>query len=320
MSYYPIENSSWTEAKRKDYGGKISWVGYVTAPQILPCYTQIQTAVKVEWVAVDGADGYQIFRSESPDGSTGWSCVKTIKDGKTTRYYNQGLTPGITYYYKVRSYVQNGEERVYSDFSEVKFMPAAVVWDGPYSNATFRIRLRWDQVGSAHGYQIWRQAEDGSWAVVKTIGDRGNTLTNDQGDVTAYSNTGLTAGGKYTYRMRAFYITGVGGKIYGPYSDEITVAVQPGAPVGTVTSPKAGRAQVDWTMGSKADGYQVWMSEKEGAGFSIIKSVTDGDTASYTKYDLQSGKTYYFKVRAYCEVDGKKTFGAYSEVIAVTVK
>ncbi|MBQ2245388.1 MAG: fibronectin type III domain-containing protein, partial [Oscillospiraceae bacterium] len=170
------------------------------------------------------------------------------------------------------------------------------------------------------GYQIWRQNADGSWSVVKTLGDRGNTLTNDQGDVTAYSNTGLTAGGKYTYKMRAFYISPEGGKIYGTYSDEITVSVMPEAPDLTVTSPKAQRAQVKWTMDSAADGYQVWMSEKESSGFSIVKSVTGGDILSYTKSGLESGKTYYFKVRAYSEVDGKKTFGAYSETIAITVK
>ena len=289
-------------------------------PQILPCYTQLQTAVKVEWVAVDGADGYQIFRSESPDGSTGWSCVKTIKDGKTTRYYNQGLTPGITYYYKVRSYVQNGSERIYSDFSGISFMPAAVVWADPYSNADFRIRLRWNEVGSCHGYQIWRQNPDGTWSVIKTLGDKGNTLTNDQGDVTAYSNTGLTAGEKYTYKMRAFYLPGDGTKMFGAWSDEITVSVQPVAPSITVTSPKASRAQVNWTMGSAADGYHVWMSESEDSGFTIAKSITDGTATSYTKYDLESGKTYYFKVRAYGKVGDKMTFGVFSETVAVTIK
>ena len=45
------------------------------------------------------------------------------------------------------------------------------------------------QVQGAHGYQIWRQNEDGSFSIVKTIGDKGNTLTDDQGATIAYSNT-----------------------------------------------------------------------------------------------------------------------------------
>ena len=62
------------------------------------------------------------------------------------------------------------------------------------------------------------------------------------------------------------------------------------------------------------------MSTSKDSGYSIIKSITDGKATSYTKYDLKSGKTYYFKLRAYTEVNGKKTFGAYTDPISVKVK
>ena len=198
-------------------------------------------------------------------------------------------------------------------------MPAAVVFDGPYSNATFRIRLRWNEVGGSHGYQIWRLNEDGTYSIVKTLGDKGNELTDNQGATTAYSNTGLTAGETYTYKMRAFMITEDGRKVFGAYSDEYAVAVMPETPVVTGTSPTATRAQLTWDALNGAAGYQIWMAEAEDGEYKIVKSITDGST-TYTKYDLTSGKTYYFKVRAYTEVEGKKTFGAYSEVLGVTVK
>ncbi|MBQ2382636.1 MAG: type I pullulanase, partial [Oscillospiraceae bacterium] len=91
------------------------------APVISSCYSKEQTSVKITWTAVEGADGYQVYRSETPDGSSGWKSVKTVKDGKQTSYTTQSLTVGVTYYYKVRAYIQNGSERIYSDFSEVKF-------------------------------------------------------------------------------------------------------------------------------------------------------------------------------------------------------
>ena len=289
------------------------------APEILSCYSKVQTSVKVTWTTVDGADGYELWRSTTPDDPNSWTRAKSIMSGTTDRYTNQGLTVGVTYYYKVRAFALDGQERIYSDFSAVDHMPAAVVFDGPYSNATFRIRLRWQEVGGSHGYQVWRQETDGSWKIVKTLGDKGNTLTNDQGGTTAYSNTGLTAGKTYTYKMRAFRITDDGRKVFGAYSDEYTVAVMPETPTLTVTSPKAGRAKLSWNALNGAAGYQVWMSESPDTGFSIAKSVTDGST-TYTKYGLESGKTYYFKIRAYVEVDGKKTFGAYSQTIAVTIQ
>ena len=289
-------------------------------PVILSCYSKLQNSVKVTWGLVDNADGYELWRTTDPADEDSWKKVKTVDGGDTDRYTNQGLTVGVTYYYKVRAYmVDSNFNKVYSDFSNVDYMPAAVVFDGPYSNSTFRIRLRWNEVGGAHGYQIWRQNADGSWNIVKTLGDKGNTLTNNQGGTTAYSNTGLTAGSAYTYKMRAFRITEDGRKVFGAYSEEITVAVMPETPVVKGLSPKATRAELHWDALNGAAGYQVWMAESADGEYKIIKSITDGSPV-YTKHDLTSGKTYYFKVRAYTEVDGKKTFGAFSSVLEITVQ
>ncbi|MBQ7345659.1 MAG: fibronectin type III domain-containing protein [Oscillospiraceae bacterium] len=300
--------------------GESEQTASLATPVILSCYSKLQTSVKVTWSLVEGASGYELWRSTTPDDPDSWSLTKTIMDGEKDRYTNQGLTVGQTYYYKVRAFRLDADEtKVYSQFSDVDHMPAAVVFDGPYSNATFRIRLRWDQVDGAHGYQIWRLGEDGTYYIVKTLGDRGNELTDDQGATTAYSNTGLVSGGKYTYKMRAFTITEDGRKIFGAYSDEITVAVMPETPVVSGSCPKAGRAKLTWDAVDGAAGYQIWMATSEDGDYQIVKSITSGETTSYTKYDLVSGETYYFKVRAYVEVDGKKTFGGYSEIIAVTI-
>ena len=279
---------------------------------------------------MEGADGYELWRATSPDAADEeWKRVKTINDGATDRYTNQ-LTDeeiGITFYYSVRAFkLDAAGEKVYSGFSAISYMPAAVVWNGPvapgvpYSNSTSRIRLLWQEISGAHGYQIWRlNAEDGTWSIVKTLGDRGNELTDNQGATTAYSNTGLTAGETYTYKMRAFMITEDGKKVFGAYSDEYSVAVMPEVTEMTLSSVKAGRAQIEWTAVNGAAGYQIWMADAEDGEYKIVKSITDGST-SYTKYDLESGNTYFFKIRAYSEVDGRKTFGAYTEVGSVVIQ
>ena len=311
------------------------------APVISSVYSKVQTTAKVTWSYVAGADGYQVWRAESADAADDeWSCIKTVRatgdsanaqylydeEGNPVSVYytNKDLTVGETYYYKVRSYRNNSEgTAVYSEFSAVDYMPAAVVFSNVYSNSTSRIRLLWNEVDGSHGYQIWRMNDDGTYSIVKTLGDKGNELTDNQGATTAYSNTGLEAGKTYTYKMRAFMITtdvdGNAKKVFGAYSDEYTVAVMPETPVVTGASNKETRATLTWDALNGAAGYQIWMSETADGEYSIVKSITDG-TTTYTKYDLTSGKTYYFKVRAYVEVEGKKTFGAHSEVVSVTVK
>ena len=288
----------------------------LSAPVLEYCYSQQRTSMRVQWTAVEGASGYQLYRSTDPDG--GWTCVKTVSGGSVRTYTNEGLTEGVTYYYKVRAFRDVDGSRSYSAFSNVGYMPAAVVFDSPYSNSDSRVRLRWEQVGGAHGYQIWRKDDGGDFKLVKTIGDRGNTLTSDQGHVTAYSNTGLEAGESYVYRMRAFAIAD-GEKVFGPYSQEVTVVVQPSATTLTATST-AGKVRLGWEETAGADGYQIWMSEKADSGFKIVKSIDDDDVTAYTKNGLTGGKTYYFKIRAYAEEDGVKSFGAWSDVIAIKVK
>ena len=303
----------------KDGFCSVCGVPQMSVPTIKSCYSTVQDSVKVTWTVSEGASGYQIYRTTDPVNGE-WKCIKTVKDGTKDRYTNQGLEVGTTYYYKVRAYAEDAEgNRTYTAFSDVNYMPAAVVFDGPYSNATFRIRLLWKEIGGAHGYQIWGQKADGSWKIVKTIGDKGNELTENKGGTTAYSNTGLIAGDTYTYKMRAFMITESGKKVFGAYSDVYSIAVKPEAPTVTVTSPKATRAQITWNEINGAAGYQVWMAESENGEYKIVKSVTDGST-SYTKYDLTSGKTYYFKVRAYAEAQGRKAFSAYSAIQSITVK
>ena len=308
------------------------------APEITSVYAPAKDIAKVTWNAVEGASGYELYRALDPDTdptqlSTSiddedngmWYRVKTVSGGSTVSYRNSGLTIGKTYYYMIRAYAVKDGTRFYSEFSNISYTPAAVVFDNVYSNSTSRIRLLWKEVGGSHGYQIWRKTvdpddEDGTeYKIIKTIGDKGNELTDNQGATTAYSNTGLESGKTYIYKMRAFSIID-GKKVFGAYSNEFEVAVMPETPVLKVTSSQPGRAQLTWDAVNGAAGYQVWMSTSENGSYSIIKSIADGSTTSYTKYDLKSGSTYSFKVRAYTEVNGKKTFGAYSEAVDVTVK
>lgn len=302
----------------------------LSSPTITSVYSKAQNYVKVTWTEVENAEGYELFRAIDPDavGETTeideadgkWFRAKTITSGDTVQYTNHGLTVGQTYYYKVRAFITDEQgNRVYSEFSDVNYMPAAVVFDKIYSNATFRVRILWNEVKGAHGYQIWRLNEDGTWSIVKTLGDKGNELTNNQGTATSYSNTGLEAGKTYTYKMRAFSIIN-GKKVYGAYSDEYTVVTKPDTPVVTGSSEKAGRATLKWEAVNGAAGYQIWMSESDTGDYTIVKSITDNTTTSYTKYDLTSGKTYYFKVRVYAEVNSKKAFSEYSDMISIQVR
>lgn len=290
-------------------------------PEITSVYSQVGTSAKVTWTSVHGADGYELFRAEWPDAvEQEWILTKTISDGNILQYTNHGLTEGKTYYYKVRAFTI-GEDGIksYSDFSNVNYMPSKVLFDNPYSNSDSRIRILWNEVAGAHGYQIWRQNDDNTFSIVKTLGDKGDILTDDQGAVVAYSNTGLESGKIYTYRMRAFSILN-GKKVFGAFSDDVSVAVMPQKTEIILTSTKSSAVSITWDSVRGAAGYQIWRGDNLNGEFSIVKSITNGDVNAYINNGLMSGKTYWYKVRAYTEINGKKTFGEFSETQSIIVK
>jgi thermitase len=62
-----------------------------------------------------------------------------------------------------------------------------------------QIRLTWtDRSGNETGFRIERRRDSGSWSQIATVGR----------DATTYTNSGLVAGARYTYRVRAYNSVG----------------------------------------------------------------------------------------------------------------
>lgn len=66
-----------------------------------------------------------------------------------------------------------------------------------------------------------------------------------------------------------------------------------------------------------AHGYEIYRSTKKKSGY---KKITDTKKTSYKNKKLKSKKKYYYKVRAYRIVNGKKYYSSYSSVKSVKVK
>lgn len=79
----------------------------------------------------------------------------------------------------------------------------------------------------------------------------------------------------------------------------------------------------DCTISKIANEFYTGKALKPGVtvkdGSKPLKKDTDY-TVSYKNTKLKKGKTYYYKVRAYRMVDGKKIYGAYSSVESVKMK
>ena len=62
------------------------------------------------------------------------------------------------------------------------------------------------------------------------------------------------------------------------------------------------------------------MSTKKSSGYKKITTIKKWNKITYTKKKLKKNKKYYFKLKAYKTVSGKKYYSAYSNVKKVKVK
>lgn len=76
-------------------------------------------------------------------------------------------------------------------------------------------------------------------------------------------------------------------------------------------------AVIKYKKVKNAHGYEIYRSTKKKSGY---KKITDTKKTSYKNKKLKSKKKYYYKVRAYRIVNGKKYYSSYSSVKSVKVK
>ena len=179
------------------------------------------------------------------------------------------------------------------------------------SNSYNSIKLTWNKaVNGANGYAVYRStSKDGKYTLRKTITSK-NTIE--------FTDTGLDTNTTYYYKVRAYRMI-ADKKKYGSYSE--IVCAKPVLSKTTITvSSTSKKATIKWNKVLGASGYKVYSATSSNGTYSLKKTITSINTLSYTNTNLVSGKTYYYKVRAYRNVNGKVVYGPYSAVKSKKIK
>ena len=82
----------------------------------------------------------------------------------------------------------------------------------------------------------------------------------------------------------------------------------------SVTSKAYNKLLVKWKKVSGASGYVIYRSTKKNSGYKKIKTVRSGSTTKYTDTGIQTGKTYYYKIKAYKKASSKLTYSNFSKI------
>lgn len=327
--YYKVRAYRLTESGDRVYGefsSPVSVTNNYTPPKAqkvtgLTGKMASSTQISLSWDKQGLVSGYQLWRSTSSRDS-GYISIKSITSNTTSNGYS--LSAGETVYYKVRAYVDVNGERVYGEFSD----PISVTNTAPVIKAqkvtglkgsmasSTKINLSWDKQEGLSGYQVWRSttSRDSGYISIKSI----TTNVTENG----YS---LQPGKTVYYKVRGYVIKG-GERVYGEFSDPIAVTNSASSKdlvkVQNFTAKlntSTGRVNMTWTAQSVATGYQLMYSTSPNGELKGIKSTGKNISSDYTGVTPSVGQTWYYRLRAYFdESDGSRTYGEFSDAVAVT--
>lgn len=194
--YYKIKSyKTGTPTQYSDYSKAVSAKPVLSTPTSVKAVSSSYNSVKTSWAAVSGASGYEVYRSTTSTGTYTLAGTTT-----STSFNNTGLTTNKTYYYKVKSYRIVASKKVYGNYSSIvsaKPIPSVPTNFNVAKVNSTSSKISWSSVSGASGYEIYRSTSStGSYSLVKSTTS------------TSYTNSGLTKGKTYYYKVRAYRTVG----------------------------------------------------------------------------------------------------------------
>ena len=237
--------------------------------QLTPLATPVLTSVsgvsyntiQLQWDAVDGAAGFQVFRCLKKDGE--YECVAEITDGAATTYTDAERECGVEYYYYIKACQSLETGNVYGEPSEIlgtKTTPNKVGLRGTTSDGDTKVSLSWKKSEGAQGYEIYRSEGDKSnYQLIADI---------DNADTLAWSESGLNKDTVYFYRIRPYCVvndTRITGSYSGAYEKVVTIVFEYTGTTDDIwaITQYAGKVQYVWggksSRGWDCSGFTYWV-------------------------------------------------------------
>ncbi|MBR3815550.1 MAG: fibronectin type III domain-containing protein [Clostridia bacterium] len=165
--------------------------------------------------------------------------------------------------------------------------------------------LSWSKVKSAAGYRIYMKTSSG-WKAVRTTVH------------TSYTITGLSPDKKYTFCVRAYGYQ-LGKAVFAGSYSSISFVTSLETPQLRVASTAKKRATLAWYDISGESGYQIWYSSSKNGKYTKLSNYK-ANTVKVYETGLKSGKTYYFKLRAYKKTANGYSYSDFSDIKALKIK
>lgn len=227
-----------------------------------------------------------------------FEAVDAVGTGVTS-YTIDSLLPNATYQFRVAGYSGSSYSgwSVSSPFTTLPRVPEGL---SATEVSSQQINVAWDPISNL-SYLLQRRVDGGSWQSAITL----------SAGTGSYSDTGLTEGRHYEYRLAAQ--NSAGATAYSDSEGRYTIPASPDGLSGEAESVHS--VQLDWTNHSTSTaGYVIEVAGPGGAWWQA--GTTGAGNNQYTVTGLTAGTSYQFRVKA--RISGVNIESGYSNTTTVS--
>lgn len=170
------------------------------------------------------------------------------------------------------------------------------------------VELSWNETTGADGYLLFRSNNNGeNYVLVKDI-------VKAEVETLGYQDIDIQYNAVYVYYVCAYALLD-SETLLGDSSELVTYYTPLENPaISSVKCSSYNTLQIQWPVVAGAVGYQVYKGETQDGEFQCIEEIADGATTTYKDATCETGKTYYYYIKACQSVNSETIWGEASAV------
>lgn len=266
----------------------------LTLPIGLTASTNNSTRVNVTWRKTNGADYYELFRSETDDIDTATNEVyaTVIPQGTATTimYGDTNAMPVVRYYYWLRACSTADISPIAGPVDGYRLLTAPTGVSASDGTSDQYIQVTWRESVNAESYEIWRAQNSTSTAAAELVGTTNECI---------YLDTEATAGISYSYWLKA--VSELSKTGFSSSTDKGWRSLPAPASVDASDGGSSTGIEVTWEPVEGAVKYEIWRNTgDEPSTDGLTKAYYTTASAAVTSYKdtkVDVGVKYWYWVR-----------------------